>query len=81
MFKDSVITARRKRRELAVALVCFGLAVLINVYSIIRFNCPWSEFFTQIGFVILLAACIYAVLAAVRLAVHAVVSIVRRCRG
>ena len=47
--KDTVISARTKRRELTIWLACFAVANIINWAAIIRFATPWYEVFTQLG--------------------------------
>ena len=58
---DTIITGRTKRREILLACGCFLVAFLINVYSIIRYRTEWTEIFTQIGYVTIIATSIYAV--------------------
>ena len=65
--KDSVITAKRKKTELLTALVCFGIAFLINVGSIIYYETPFVEVFTQLGFVLVIALGLYLIWTAIRL--------------
>lgn len=59
--KDIVITGRRVRLELYILFTSFVLAELVNSYSIIKYDTPWTELFSQIGFVLILTAIIYAV--------------------
>ena len=65
--KDSVITAKRKKTELLTALVCFGIAFLINVGSIIYYGTPFGEVVTQLGFVLIIALGLYLIWTAIRL--------------
>ena len=78
--KDTVITASEKRREILLAAGCFIAAFLVNVYAIIRFGTPWTEMFTQIGYVIVLSVIIYAVVWVIRLCIMAVMALIRRGR-
>ncbi len=78
--KDTVITAKVKRREISLAAGCFLAAFLVNVYAIIRFGTPWTEMFTQIGYVIVLSVIIYAVVWVIRLCIMAVMALIRRGR-
>ena len=57
--KDTVITAKAKRRELWVVLGCFAAACLINVAAIVRYRTDWSEIFSQLGYVVCIAAVLY----------------------
>lgn len=67
--KDTVITAKAKRRELWVVLGCFAAACLINVAAIVRYRTDWSEIFSQLGYVVCIAAVFYLLVWAVRLVV------------
>ncbi len=67
MFKDTVITARHKRRELTIMLICLGVAVVFNVIGIIKFSTPAKELVTQLHIVFLLALFFYAVTGLLRL--------------
>lgn len=78
--KDTVITAKMKRREIFVAAGCFLAAFLVNVYAVISFGTPWTEIFSQIGYVFVISVIIYAVVCAVRLCIMAVRFMIRRGR-
>ena len=67
--KDTLITARRKKTELLTFLACLGLAVLVNIGSIIYFHTPFYEVFTQIGYTLMIALAFYLIWTAVRLIV------------
>jgi len=67
MFRDTIITARSKRRELRIFLACFLLAFLINIIGIIRHGTPLRELFTQLHIVLLLSAIFYVLAAVLRL--------------
>lgn len=66
--KDTVITARAKKRELWILLACFVVANITNWVAIIRFSAPWYEVFTQIGYVVVTSLVIYALMAILRIA-------------
>ncbi|MBR6561000.1 MAG: hypothetical protein IKT75_07585 [Alistipes sp.] len=66
--KDTVITARTKKRELWILLACFVVANITNWVAIIRFSAPWYEVFTQIGYVVVTSLVIYALIAVLRIA-------------
>ncbi len=66
--KDTVITARAKKRELWILLACFVVANITNWVAIIRFSAPWYEVFTQIGYVVVTTLVIYALIAVLRIA-------------
>ena len=67
--KDTLITAQRKKTELLTLLVCFGIAFLLNVGCIIFYHTPFSEVFTQIGYVLVITVALYLIWTAIRLIV------------
>ena len=67
--KDTLITAKRKKTELLTALACLGIAFLINIVCIICFHTSFSEVFTQIGYVFVIALGLYLIWTAIRLIV------------
>ena len=67
--KDTLITAARKKTELLTLLVCFGIAFLLNVGCIIYYRTPFSEVFTQIGYVLFITLALYLIWTAIRLIV------------
>ena len=66
--KDTVISAAVKRRELKIWLVCFIVANIVNWAAIIKYQTPWYEIFTQIGYVIVSSLLLYGLLLLVRIA-------------
>lgn len=66
--KDTIITARAKKRELWILLACFVVANITNWVAIIRFSAPWYEVFTQIGYIVVTTLVIYALIAILRIA-------------
>ena len=67
--KDTLITAQRKKTELLTFLVCFGVAFLLNVGCIFYYHTPFSEVFTQIGYVLVITVALYLIWTAIRLIV------------
>ena len=66
--KDTVISAAVKRRELKIWLACFVLANVVKWAAIIKFQTPWYEIFTQIGYVVVSSLLLYGLLLLVRIA-------------
>lgn len=66
--KDTVISAAVKRRELKIWLVCFIVANIVNWAAIIKYQTPWYEIFTQIGYVVVSSLLFYGLLLLVRIA-------------
>lgn len=81
MFKDSVITAKQKKRELTIAICCFALMFLVNVGCVIGYQRPWTEIFTQIGFILVFSAAIYIIISMVRIVCHALSVLFWKCKG
>lgn len=78
--KDLTITAKQIRRELVLLLICFVIAEGVNIFSMIKYGTPWTEFFTQIGFVLIITAALYIILIAVRVLIWLVKLIIDKCR-
>lgn len=78
MLKDSVITGKQKTREIIIFLACFVVAFCINIYSIIKFATPWTEVFTQIGFVCIITGVLYVLLWVIRIIVMLVKKLVKK---
>lgn len=68
--KDTLITAQRKKKELATALVCLALSFLLNIVCIIVYKTPFREVFTQLGYVVAIAVGLYVLWTAVRLLIR-----------
>ena len=64
--KDIVITSKNIKREAWVLLGCFIAACGVNIGAILSYDRPWSELYSQIGFVIATALIIYLLLWVVR---------------
>ncbi len=69
-----------QKRELIVLLFCFGIAFLINVYAVIRFDGRPVELFSQIGYVCVIAGILYVLTVLVRLLVWLISLIAQRIR-
>lgn len=65
--KDIIISSKRQKKELTVFLICFIVAEIINALSIVVYDTNWSELFTHIGYVFVLAVGIYLFLLFIRL--------------
>lgn len=68
--KDIIITRHRQKVELSIYLVCFIIAVGFNIYAINKYDAPWTEIFTGIGFELLGASVLYAVIGIIRIIVY-----------
>ena len=76
--KDIVIPARTVRRELLVILGCFLASFITNICAVIAYHKPWTEIFTQIGYVVVISVVIYALLWIIRLVCLAIKKMIKR---
>ncbi len=70
MFRDTMITAKVKRRELIIFGASFLMAFLLNVIGIIKHNTQAKELFTQIHIVLLVSLVIYGLVVILRVLYH-----------
>ncbi len=66
MFRDTTISASKKRRELIIFLICFVGAYLLNVIGIIKHQSPAKELVTQLHIVLLVALVLYGIVILLR---------------
>lgn len=66
--KDIVITKAMQKRELYILLACFVVANIVNWVTIVKFQTPWYEVFTQIGYITVTTLTFYGLVAVLRLA-------------
>lgn len=76
--KDIVIRSWWIKREILLALSCFLLSFLTNIVAVIVYAKPWTEFFTQIGYVCLIAIVFYLIVLVFRLIVLLIKKIFKR---
>lgn len=67
IFKDTIITAKQKKREAIIILVCIAAAILFNLIGIIKFKTPAIEMVTQLHIVAIVALFFYIVSGIVRI--------------
>ncbi|MDY3069498.1 MAG: hypothetical protein SOR57_07580 [Parabacteroides sp.] len=76
--KDIIITAKRQKCEIITFIICFAIAFIMNVASIIAYNTEWSEVWTQIIWVTVLACVIYGLSVFIRILFWLVKRILRK---
>ena len=64
---DITIKQKNIKRELRIFLGIFLFAFLLNIYSILHYKTSWSELYTHLHIVVLIAIFLYCVLAGGRL--------------
>ena len=69
------ISSKRLKKEGIYFGSAFLVSFLLNVISIIRFETSWSELYTQLGYVFMIAIFLYILIIIVRVAIKAVKSI------
>ncbi len=70
--KDSIITAKTKKRELYYLLAAFVIAFFLNILSIIIYHTQWKELVTQLGTVLILTVVLYFVILLLRLLIRGI---------
>lgn len=60
--KDIVITSQMIKRERNIYLLCFLLSFAINMIAIVVYDRPWTEMFSQLGYVFVISIFIYIIL-------------------
>ena len=76
--KEIVISEKIVKRELWVLLGCFVFAVLFDIVGIIKYGKPFTEVFMTIGYELVIAAVVYAVLAFFRIVVWLIVRLFKK---
>ncbi|WP_102406987.1 hypothetical protein [Parabacteroides bouchesdurhonensis] len=72
------ITTKRQRTEILIWGVCFVLAFLLNIISIIVFDTEWKELFTQLLWVFCLSIGFYALIVFFRILFRLILCAFRR---
>lgn len=70
--KDTLLTGQRKKIELITLLVCFVIANLMNLYSILKYHTPLTEMITSIFYVIIFTGALYVLWSILRLLFYGV---------
>ena len=74
--KDSVISAKAKKRELIIFIAAFVVAFILNIISISSYNTEWSEILSSLHYVLLLAIVLYVIQGIIRLIIWGIVRLV-----
>jgi hypothetical protein len=67
--KDLYISAKMQKTEIIWIVVSFCAAFLLNIISIIVYDTLWKEVYTQILWVLLIAAAFYALSVMIRVSI------------
>lgn len=72
------LPTHRIRKELLSLLVCFLIAVGLNIYAIIHYDSPLSELWTSILYVLMATAVLYAAWIVLRLLIYGFLCLIGR---
>jgi len=76
--KDIIIPGRRITRELLILIGCIVIALVVNIYAILKYKTEWKELVTTLHITIALGVVIYIVLGISRLVIGRVARLFRR---
>lgn len=76
--KDIIISSKQLKKELRIIAICFIVAFLINIAAVIKYKTPWTEIFSQIGYVIVITFILYFVVVLVRLLVRLILKLFKK---
>lgn len=65
--KDSIISAKTKKRELNIFIIALAVAFILNIISIIAYNTDWIEVLSALHYVLLFAIVLYIIQGIIRL--------------
>lgn len=69
------------KKEAVIAGLCLLLAFFVNVYAIIAFKTAWSELFTALPWVLVLAVALYLIVACLRLCRFVIAHLIKSNTG
>ena len=67
--KDIVITGKAVRKELMVLAGCLISAIVDNLVAIIKYDRPWTEIVSMIGYEVMICLVLFRILVLIRLVV------------
>lgn len=79
--KDSIISAKVKKRELTIFVIAFVVAFILNIISIISYNTDWIEVLSVLHYVLLLAIILYIIQGIIRLIIWGIRQLVSKKRS
>jgi hypothetical protein len=78
--KDIIIPGKVVKREIIIAMVCLISALLLNVYSIVKYKTAWGELLSQLHVVLAVAVIIYLLVALFRFIISPIFRLFMRKR-
>jgi len=79
--KDILISKKRQKTELKIFTVCFMIAFILNIISIIIYNTRWNELLTHIGYVAAIAVFLYLITGIFRLLIALITNILKKLKN
>ncbi|MFZ5430848.1 MAG: hypothetical protein ACOZDD_11495 [Bacteroidota bacterium] len=79
--RDLIIPGKVIKRELIILIVSFVAAVLLNIYSIIKYKTAWGELFSQLHVVVAVTLIIYLLVILFRLLISPIFRLLTHKRG
>lgn len=70
--KELIISSKQLKKEGLYFGSVFLIAFLLNVISILKFNTEWSELYSQLGYVVMLAIVLYLLILVIRVVIKAI---------
>jgi hypothetical protein len=64
------LTVQQQKREIKCLIMCFLVAVSVNIFSILYYHTEWEELYTQYKPVLILTVLFYCGWAAIRIIYH-----------
>ena len=65
--KDIIIPSKTVRKEMIILAVSLAAALILNIYSIIKYETDWAELFSQLHVVLAVGLVIYLLVGFFRL--------------
>jgi len=68
--KELKLSVKRQQTEWKIFVLCFLIAFVMNVISIMLYHTEWKELYTQLGWVLALSVFLYFLILLLRLIYH-----------
>jgi len=76
--QNITITGAQIKREITIISLSFIAAVGLNIYSILKYKTEWSELFSQLHVVVLIAIAIYFLVSVFRLVFWGITRLIQK---
>jgi hypothetical protein len=76
--RDTIITAKAKKKELLIFTACLIVALILNIYAIITISNKWTEIYTSLHYVFIVALTIYVFISVIRLIIYGLTQLIHR---